>query len=589
MSWGTKYTNARMFADVLKITGKNKGRIIVAVVDSGCDYSHPLIKGRLMISNKANFFETGQMPMDKYFHGTAVCGIIADMTSGLNVSIMPIRSFGNEHLNSKGQVEVDGNTTTVTNGIYYAAANGASVINLSLNSAVIDAPVEKAVRYCISKGITVCCSASNESVNTSTYSPARMTDEGLIVVSAINSSEQLCNFSNFGSSVDICAPGENIQTTDLNGGYRMFTGTSASCPIVSGAAAMVKLLNPYYTPAEIEKYLTESVKDLGKPGKDEKFGYGALQFSENQCFLIESIEIEKYPNKMEYYVGEEFDGTGMIIKAIYNHGFTGANNKLEQLKENTKYIDYSSVKYEGQPFNAPGEYTIRFFYGDKYFDLVITVKEKPKEVFPEQTNNNPNSQHVVMYHLVSPEASIYVDDTNCSDEGVVYDYAKNTITLNNTRGGFLTMTSAGNGLKIVVNGDCKLDFLGGYANMGNLSVFITGNGTLTIDDYAPNMSGYGEVFIVGDGTDTCLKIDTNVTLYVRHGISVRSTNREKSIYVMDPLIIRGKTRTEICVESDEVNRWAIDYNREQHPELVGLTLYDTFIDPDESGFVYIGK
>ncbi len=585
MSWGSRYINARLFAELLKVTGKSKGSAIVAIVDTGCDLNYSALSSRLKVLSGSNFIETGTKPQDQHWHGTACAGVIADVTKGLNVSIMPIRSMDYEYIDGNGQLQARSSQTSLINGIYFAAANGATIINLSLGSPVQDPAIEKAVRYCASKGITVVAAAGNEATTTDYNSPAGMHDSGVIVVSAINSSQQLSWFSNYGSSVDIAAPGEGINTYSLGGGYRNFNGTSAAAPFVSAAAAMVKLLNPYFTASEVETYLTQSVKDLGPSGKDEQYGYGALQFSLNQCFILESLEVYQMPNKTEYYVGEYFDGSGLVLKGVFNHGFTGVNNKFAQLEENTVLIDYSDIKLN-KPFDEVGERIIEVGYGDKSVQITVTVKERPATAYPK-LDYLEQLGSLYWFHPYSAESSYEITEDNFKEYGVTYDRSKNKITLKNTVRGYLTADQSGNGLVIEVIGDCRLDFIGMQAITWYASVTFTGSGTLTIDNYNLN-EGYGQILLAASMSDGCFMVEDGVTIRVKEGIFIKSSTREKNVFIPSDYKIQGKLTTTKVGIDDWYDQWCIELNMADRG-VDNPDLYRTDILPDGNGYVVIGR
>ena len=268
MSWGEGYIKADAYSKYLE-NNSYYDLIKVAVIDSGIDLDHPYLKGRIL-SNGYDFVNFKVKPDDVLGHGTHVAGIIADCTNDLNVKIMPIKVIGDNEL---------GGSLVIAKGIEYAIDGGADVINLSLggkNSELIDNAVEKAV----DKGVVVCVSSGNgdevyhNPIDTANVSPAGV--EKAIVVSAIDSEGKIAPFSNYGASVDIAAPGVKITSAYKDGNYAIMSGTSMAAPYVSAAAAMIKLANPDYTPAQIEETLKNYCDDLGDEGRDDYYGNGAL-------------------------------------------------------------------------------------------------------------------------------------------------------------------------------------------------------------------------------------------------------------------------------------------------------------------------
>ena len=95
-----------------------------------------------------------------------------------------------------------------------------------------------------------------------------------IVVSAINSYGNLCDFSNYGSTIDVAAPGEDVYSAYPGGGYTSLNGTSMAAPHISAVCAMYRLQNSKASIYQVEYLLWENTKDLGQSGWDEYYGYG---------------------------------------------------------------------------------------------------------------------------------------------------------------------------------------------------------------------------------------------------------------------------------------------------------------------------
>lgn len=256
-SWGVSATYADEYAADLKARGITSS-VVVAVVDTGVDSSHSMLRGRIV--SGYDFIDNDTTPQDGHGHGTHVAGTIVDCTPGLNVSVMPVRVLGNNG---------SGSFSCVAQGIRYAARSGASVINLSLGGGH-SSYVDEAVTFALNKGVIVIVAAGNESDDTSNHCPAHIT--GCITVAAVNSSKQKAYFSNYGNAVDIAAPGVGIKSSIPGGGYATWNGTSMATPHVSAAAAML-ILDHY---SNIETQLRNAAEDLGATGWDRYYGAGFL-------------------------------------------------------------------------------------------------------------------------------------------------------------------------------------------------------------------------------------------------------------------------------------------------------------------------
>lgn len=200
----------------------------MGVIDSGVDYTHPDLKDRI-VDTSLNFSSSGKTDnsMDDNGHGTMVAGIVMQNTTD-NVKIKPYKVLNKDGKCATSQI------ISVVNHIL-AEKDAPSVINLSLGGEYdkLD-PFEKTLRSLIEslvgKGCTVIVAAGNESSDAGNYSPSNISS--VITVSASTSSNEKSYYSNFGSVVDIAAPGDNIYTTNLGGGYTSsYSGTSFAAPL----------------------------------------------------------------------------------------------------------------------------------------------------------------------------------------------------------------------------------------------------------------------------------------------------------------------------------------------------------------------
>ncbi len=213
-------------------------RVTVAVVDSGINYNHAELTSAMWdggagIPNHGwNYVNNNNDPMDLYGHGTHVAGIIGGTgNNGTGIagvcwkaSIMAVRV-----LDAGGT----GTTATITQGVNFAVAHGAKVVNLSLGGPAFDQAFSDAITGAQTSGVLVVAAAGNDGANndsgtTPTY-PCNFPQANLLCVAALDQAYQLWGFSNYGStSVDIGAPGANILNT--------WAGTSAvtTDPLTSG-------------------------------------------------------------------------------------------------------------------------------------------------------------------------------------------------------------------------------------------------------------------------------------------------------------------------------------------------------------------
>ncbi len=263
---------------------------IVAVIDTGVDYNHPELAGRVI--NGWDFSNNDTDSIDDNGHGSHVAGIIAsrgDNSFGIagtawNSTILAIKA-----LDDSGS----GTLIDIADGIIYAADNGADVINLSLAGPSFAQILQDAVDYAYNKGVVVVAAAGND-WNSSINYPAGLNN--VIGVGATDQSDVWAHFSNFNSSVDISAPGVDISSlgsTYLGYSYSLMDGTSMSAPFVAGVASLIDSIEPEWSPGQIERRLLETAKDLGTVGRDEYYGWGRLDAYKAIFKMPDLLEIVK--------------------------------------------------------------------------------------------------------------------------------------------------------------------------------------------------------------------------------------------------------------------------------------------------------
>ncbi|MBE3588802.1 MAG: S8 family serine peptidase, partial [Thermoanaerobacteraceae bacterium] len=269
--WGLQKINAPRAWDRL---APNRDPVIVAVVDSGIDFYHEDLQGRILFDGAWDFVLNDNYPLDLDGHGTAVSGVIAAVTGnatgiagtagGQNVQILPLRVF-----NLDGQAD----TYLVSQAIYHAVDHGAQVINLSLGGSQYTRSEADAIVYAREHGVTVVAASGNDSGPV--LYPAAL--PGVIAVAASDGGDLVASFSNHGPEVLVAAPGVDILTTDwLYPGYTSVSGTSLAAPFVSAAAAIIKSQLPGAGPDQVAEMIKKGVVDIGPPGRDDYAGYGRL-------------------------------------------------------------------------------------------------------------------------------------------------------------------------------------------------------------------------------------------------------------------------------------------------------------------------
>ena len=266
---------------------------VIAVIDSGIDFTHPDLTNNKWTNaspsssgdlNGWDYVVDSGVITDEQGHGTAIAGLVAAQgNNGTGISGVMWRAslMSLRVLDSAGT----GDVADAVEAIDYAVSHGAHVINISWGtngeSLVLKDTIERAIR----RGVIVVCSAGNsgQNVDSSPYYPASFAIPGLIAVATSDNFDQLPAWSNWGRQrVTVAAPGVNVVTTQLGGSYWVVSGTSASAPLVSGVAGLLKSLRPWLNGRQMERALSDGARKVASlSGKVSAGGVvnaaGALQ------------------------------------------------------------------------------------------------------------------------------------------------------------------------------------------------------------------------------------------------------------------------------------------------------------------------
>ncbi|MFG3410055.1 S8 family serine peptidase [Streptomyces sp. NPDC048142] len=230
------------------------------VIDTGVRISHNDFGGRAF--NGYDAVDDDNVAQDGHGHGTHVAGTVAGTAYGV---AKKAKIVGVRVLNNQGS----GTTAGVVAGIDWVTANAVkpAVANMSLGGGA-DSVLDDAVRRSIASGVTYAVAAGNESTNASTKSPARVGEA--LTVGSTTSSDARSSFSNYGSVVDIFAPGSSITSAwnSSNSATNTISGTSMASPHVAGAAALYLADNPGSSPAEVSSAIVAAATTgvVGNPG-----------------------------------------------------------------------------------------------------------------------------------------------------------------------------------------------------------------------------------------------------------------------------------------------------------------------------------
>lgn len=287
--WGVIYLQAVKAWLGKKAAGENA---LIFILDTGIA-NHPDLDENRRRQYDKNL--TGDTPV-KHLHGTHCAGIAAALSNNIGiVGVAPKAGLADvQVLNGSGS----GSWAWVAGGIRHAAdvkltgadAGKVKIISMSLGGSASNKELEDAVDYAISKGCIVIAAAGNsgyrEGQSTVNWPGAY---PQVITVAAIDpdsddnpANNKPANYSSAGPAVDVAAPGTNVLSTVLNGGYARLSGTSMATPHVAGIAALVATMYPEAFPENdagnqkrMESYLLKFALDLLENGFDVRTGMGA--------------------------------------------------------------------------------------------------------------------------------------------------------------------------------------------------------------------------------------------------------------------------------------------------------------------------
>lgn len=250
--------------------------VVVAVLDTGLNGSLAEFSGRVVPGY--DFVNDDEDPADDQGHGTWVTGTLAargqNGVLGAGVDwhcrLMPVKVLDEENF---------GFYSDWAQGIDFAVANGAKVINLSAGGSSSSSTLEQAIDRAIAAGVIFVTITHNDS-NPVIRFPGNLPQ--CITVGATDIQDRKANFSNYGPQIDLVAPGQSIVTVNRFGTLSTVNGTSFAAPLVAGVCALMADINPSLTQDEASDLLTSNAEDqVGDandvPGFDHYYGHGRLQ------------------------------------------------------------------------------------------------------------------------------------------------------------------------------------------------------------------------------------------------------------------------------------------------------------------------
>lgn len=289
VGWGTEFMNiGEEVKRQIRKHGQNAGKVTVAIIDSGIDSSHEIFSGRAISAYSKDFIGSSSGISDEEGHGTSVAGIVSESGPD-NVELMILKTY------------TDGRSIsleTVSQAIRYAADNGADVINLSMSSSVsagmADYPdmvsssiadMDEQLQYAAEQGVIICASSGNNGGSMDELNSYPAVSEYTLAVGSVDREGVRSEFSNYGSKLDFCAPGDNLVVAAYNSDSKYYaldpehcSGTSFAAPYIAVCCALVKMDDAAADNHAATQSLRSLCIDYGDEGWDSYYGWGMPKY-----------------------------------------------------------------------------------------------------------------------------------------------------------------------------------------------------------------------------------------------------------------------------------------------------------------------
>ncbi|MED1559485.1 S8 family peptidase [Bacillus paramycoides] len=270
-------------------TGRKGEGIVIAVMDTGCDTTHPDLEGSIIGGYNFTDDDEGnpEVYMDYRGHGTHVSGIIAARENDIGVVGVAPRSklLILKTINKTGKGKYENVIKAINYAIDWRGPNNerVSIINMSLGGTLHDDELYRTIKQARKQGILLVVASGNDGDGKGDTSEINYPGfyQEVIQVGSIDQNEKLSSFSNTNINLDFVAPGSNILSTYLDGRYAKLSGTSMATPHVSGSLALIintipnGTYNPTITSFLAYSYLVEHAKTLNLSIFEE--GNGLIQ------------------------------------------------------------------------------------------------------------------------------------------------------------------------------------------------------------------------------------------------------------------------------------------------------------------------
>ncbi len=404
--------------------------IKIAIIDTGVQWDHPDLSANIWNNTAENctnsidddsngkiddcrgwdFVNNDSNPTDDHGHGTHVAGIAAATgNNSINVAgvcwnctIMPVKAF-----NSGGS----GTYTDIADALHYAADNGAKIISMSFTGPDAST-LSDAIKYAYSKNATLIAAAGNSNTNSKSSSYPAAYDE-VIAVGSTDSSDTKSSFSNYGSWVDVSAPGSSILSTYINNATTTLSGTSMATPIISGIVGLILSKNSTFKQDQVRTLLRSTIDPISSPtvyiGTGRVNSFKAV--SRNSSLIVNfKSEIDDKTLTGNAVINGTVNGTYFVNSSLY-YGSGVYPSSFILINNNATNVTNNSITQWNTASVVDGSYALRLegndSFNQSFFDITfVIVDNMPKvTIFSPVNGSTYTSVNVTLNYTVS-DASI---------------------------------------------------------------------------------------------------------------------------------------------------------------------------------------
>jgi subtilisin family serine protease len=342
--WPQQWDMRAIKANLAWDSQKGNPNVIVAVIDTGVKVNHPDLAANIWVNsgevpgngidddadgyiddvNGYDFAYGDGSPNDNYGHGTACAGLVAapqDNTIGVSGVAPGCRIMALKAAIDSGYFYDSANVPAYI----YAADHGAKVLSMSFYSDRVSQSERDAIEYCWNHGVLPVAAAANDAT-IYPYYPAAY--EHVLSVAAVDGNLNKAGFSDYGSWVDVSAPGTGLYTTTNDNGYTSgFGGTSGACPHVAGVAALCFSANLAATNQQVREAIEDTATLQNQAPFGEFSNYGLVN-ADMAVARMNGGGVTSHPPVVRYvtrYVQNSSRTGPKILTRVYGRGFGGAS------------------------------------------------------------------------------------------------------------------------------------------------------------------------------------------------------------------------------------------------------------------------